>query len=59
MEGCMLVSEIRSLRDLEKTLDLDCLVEYQDVDAATGIEFRDCVIDHTSCPNQKCIKKLM
>lgn len=55
----MLVSEIRSLRDLEKVLDLDCLVEYQETDASTGIEFRDCVIDHTACPNQRCIKKLM
>lgn len=55
----MLVSEIRSLRELERALELDCLVEYQEVDAATGIEFRDCVIDHTACPNQRCIKKLM
>ena len=55
----MLVTEIRSLRELEKMLDLDCLVEYQEADTATGIEFRDCAIDYTACPNHKCIKKLM
>ncbi|WCL48288.1 hypothetical protein [Leptospira sp. GIMC2001] len=35
-----------------------CYIEYRAKDPKTGVEFRDCVVDYTRCPNQKCIKKL-
>lgn len=54
----MLISEVLSLNE-SRELELDCLVEYREADAATGIEYRDCVIDHTACPNRNCIKKLV
>lgn len=38
---------------------LECLVELRADDAATGIQFRECLIDYTRCPNKQCIKKLM
>lgn len=38
---------------------LDCLVELRRDDSHTGIQYRDCLIDYTSCPNQRCIKKLV
>lgn len=38
---------------------LDCLVELRPDDALTGIQFRECLIDYTSCPNRNCIKKLL
>ncbi|MEQ9365085.1 MAG: hypothetical protein RIF32_12615 [Leptospirales bacterium] len=38
---------------------LECLVELRADDAATGIQFRECLIDYTRCPNQSCIKKLL
>lgn len=38
---------------------LECLVELRTEDAATGIQFRECLIDYTRCPNQSCIKKLV
>lgn len=49
-------------RDLERQFELeglDCLIEYREEDPITGIQYRDCVIDHTRCPNQRCIKKLI
>ncbi|TGK09979.1 hypothetical protein EHO60_11505 [Leptospira fletcheri] len=36
-----------------------CFIEYKSKDERTGIEYRDCVIDYTRCPNNRCIKKLM
>ncbi len=38
---------------------LDCLVELRPDDALTGIQFRECLIDYSRCPNQNCIKKLL
>ena len=38
---------------------LECLVELRAEDAATGIQFRECLIDYTRCPNAQCIKKLL
>ena len=38
---------------------LECLAELRADDAATGIQFRECLIDYTRCPNKNCIKKLM
>jgi len=38
---------------------LDCLIELRSVDPFTGIQFRDCLIDYTRCPNHRCIKKLL
>jgi len=38
---------------------LECLIEYRAEDETTGIQYRDCLIDHTTCPNQRCVKKLM
>ena len=43
----------------EKFADMACRVEHRSADGATGIEFRDCNIDYTGCPNRKCIKKLV
>jgi hypothetical protein len=37
---------------------LSCYIEYKKEDPSTGVQFRDCVIDYTRCPNQRCIKKL-
>ena len=37
---------------------LDCYREFRSDDILTGIQFRDCRIDYTKCPNQLCIKKL-
>ncbi len=37
---------------------LECLVELRNDDKATGIQFRDCQVDYTHCPNNLCIKKL-
>lgn len=39
--------------------ELDCLVELRPEDSATGVQFRECLIDYTVCPNQRCIKKLL
>jgi hypothetical protein len=36
-----------------------CFIEYKTKNEKTGIEFRDCVVDYTRCPNQNCIKKLV
>lgn len=38
---------------------LDCLVELRPEDTLSGVQFRDCAIDYTACPNQRCIKKLV
>lgn len=38
---------------------LDCLIELKSEDFLTGIQFRDCLIDYTRCPNSSCIKKLV
>ena len=37
---------------------LECLVELKDEDLLTQIQYRDCVIDYTTCPNSHCIKNL-
>ena len=39
--------------------ELDCLIEVRPEDSATGIQFRDCLIDYTRCPNHNCVKKLV
>ncbi len=39
--------------------DLECLVELRSSDKATGVQYRDCLIDYTTCPNRNCIKKLL
>lgn len=36
-----------------------CFIEYKSLDPNTGIEYRDCIVDYTRCPNQRCIKKLV
>ncbi|MDZ4725797.1 MAG: hypothetical protein SH817_06555 [Leptospira sp.] len=36
-----------------------CFIEYKSRDQKTGIEYRDCIVDYTRCPNQNCIKKLV
>ncbi len=36
----------------------DCLVELKSPDMRTGIQYRECLIEYTSCSNQHCIKKL-
>ncbi|MCZ8341826.1 MAG: hypothetical protein O9301_02240 [Leptospira sp.] len=36
-----------------------CFIEYKSKDKETGIEYRDCVVDYSRCPNQNCIKKLV
>ncbi|MDF3820218.1 hypothetical protein P3G55_09920 [Leptospira sp. 96542] len=36
-----------------------CFIEYKSKDQNTGIEYRDCVVDYTRCPNMNCIKKLV
>ena len=38
--------------------DLDCLLELKKEDELTKIQYRDCKIDYTSCPNKFCIKNL-
>lgn len=38
---------------------LECLVELRAADPISGIQFRECLIDYTRCPNQYCIKKLL
>ena len=43
----------------EQFAPLDCLVEYRSAAEAGGIQYRDCKIDYTACPNQNCIKKLL
>lgn len=35
-----------------------CYIEYKSTDKLSGVQFRDCVVDYTRCPNKKCIKKL-
>ncbi|MCC5813171.1 MAG: hypothetical protein JJT78_00315 [Leptospira sp.] len=35
-----------------------CYIEYKAVDVLSGVQFRDCVVDYTRCPNKRCIKKL-
>lgn len=39
--------------------ELECLIEVRPEDGPTGIQFRDCLIDYTRCPNNRCIKKLV
>lgn len=36
-----------------------CFIEYKSKDVKTNIEYRDCVVDYTRCPNKNCIKKLL
>ncbi|TGN20123.1 hypothetical protein [Leptospira idonii] len=36
-----------------------CFIEYKSREEKTGIEYRDCVVDYSRCPNQNCIKKLV
>ena len=36
-----------------------CFIEYKFKDQQSSIEYRDCIIDYTRCPNQNCIKKLV
>ncbi|GBF49579.1 hypothetical protein LPTSP4_10940 [Leptospira ryugenii] len=36
-----------------------CFIEYKSKDEKTGIEYRDCTVDYTRCPNRNCIKKLV
>lgn len=36
-----------------------CYIEYKPKDKLSGIQFRDCVVDYTRCPNKRCIKKLV
>jgi len=48
----------REARPAVSPLKLDCLIELRPRDERTGIEFRDCIIDYTQCPNKHCIKKL-
>jgi len=36
-----------------------CFISYKTKEEKTGIEFRDCVVDYTKCPNHNCIKKLV
>lgn len=38
---------------------LECLVELKPEEPLTGIQFRDCLIDYSVCPNRHCIKKLV
>ena len=38
---------------------LECYIRWKPDDAMTGVQFRDCLIDYTCCPNHKCIKKLV
>ncbi len=38
---------------------LECLKKIREDDTPTQIQFRDCLIDYTFCPNEKCIKKLV
>ncbi|MCB1326581.1 MAG: hypothetical protein H7A21_04535 [Spirochaetales bacterium] len=39
--------------------ELQCLVVLRPGDGPSGIEFRDCLVDYTTCPNRNCIKKLI
>lgn len=39
--------------------DLACLIELRGEDALSGVQFRDCIIDYTRCPNARCVKKLV
>ena len=36
-----------------------CFIEYKFSDSESKIEYRDCIIDYTRCPNVNCIKKLV
>ncbi|BDA78350.1 MULTISPECIES: hypothetical protein [Leptospira] len=36
-----------------------CFIEYKSKEEKTGIEYRDCIVDYSRCPNQNCIKKLV
>ena len=36
-----------------------CFIEYKFRDQDSSIEYRDCIIDYTRCPNRNCIKKLV
>ena len=40
-------------------LPYHCFIEYKKKDEVTGIEYRDCTVDHSRCSNQNCIKKLV
>lgn len=40
-------------------LGLDCQQELRPADEASDIQFRDCLIDYTCCPERRCIKKLV
>lgn len=35
-----------------------CYIEYKQADPTSGVQFKDCVVDYTRCPNRRCIKKL-
>lgn len=44
---------------MEDRSPLECLVELRADDSRTGVQYRDCQIDYTACPNHRCIKKLV
>lgn len=59
-------TELEPAADIESELPevsavpvLECLIELRRMDRASGVEFRDCLIDYTRCPNNQCIKKLL
>ena len=37
---------------------LPCILQLREDEVETGIQFRDCAIDYTRCPNHNCIRKL-
>ena len=37
---------------------LPCILQLREDEVETGIQFRDCTIDYTRCPNHNCIRKL-
>ncbi|MCR9143288.1 MAG: hypothetical protein NXI24_13620 [bacterium] len=53
------VQELLPAKQAMNVAGLECLVELRASDPATGIQFRECLIDYTRCPNQSCIKKLL
>lgn len=40
-------------------VELDCLAELRAPDLVTGVQFRECRVDYTQCPNDRCVKRLV
>ncbi|MCB1172781.1 MAG: hypothetical protein KDK39_04410 [Leptospiraceae bacterium] len=50
---------IYALEADQTDMRLPCITELRPADQKSGVLFRDCLIDYTSCSVQNCVRKLV